>query len=54
MQLYGGGFQRAIGGPSTKADLDIPESVDLPTTQPMAPVSRLRDVDSIKRGKKKI
>ncbi|XP_008777742.2 sister chromatid cohesion protein SCC4 isoform X1 [Phoenix dactylifera] len=47
-------IKRAIAGPSTKADLDIPESIDLPTPPPAALSSRLRDIDSVKRGKKKI
>ncbi|XP_020111906.1 uncharacterized protein LOC109726609, partial [Ananas comosus] len=47
-------MKRAIAGPSTKVDLDIPESVGLPAPQPVASASRLRDMDSVRRGKRKI
>lgn len=48
-------IKRAIAGPSTKVDLDIPESVGLPTPPPAPSLSsRLRDPDSGRRGKRKI
>ncbi|XP_072979158.1 sister chromatid cohesion protein SCC4 [Typha angustifolia] len=47
-------IKRASAGPSTKVDLDIPESIGLPTPQPVGLSSRLREIDSARRGKKKI
>ncbi|XP_077239230.1 tetratricopeptide repeat (TPR)-like superfamily protein [Tasmannia lanceolata] len=53
-QLHELGIKRAIAGPSMKVDLDIPESVGLSTPSPAPSSSRLRDIDSSRRGKKKI
>ncbi|MQM18663.1 hypothetical protein Taro_051660 [Colocasia esculenta] len=51
-QPHGLDIKRAIAGPATKVDLDIPESVGLQTPAPS--LSRLRDSDSAKRGKRKL
>ncbi|KAK1271747.1 hypothetical protein QJS04_geneDACA022639 [Acorus gramineus] len=45
-------LKRATAGPS-KVDLDIPESIGLPN-QPPAPLSRLREVDYGRSGKRKL
>lgn len=47
-------IKKAISGPSAKVDLDIPESIGLPMPQPAALSSRLREIDSIRRGKMKM
>lgn len=47
--------RRAISGPSAKVDLDIPESVGVPLPQPAAMLSsKLREIDSVRRGKMKM
>lgn len=51
--LHGLDIKRAIAGTSSRADLDIPESVGLPTPS-AAKMSRLREPDSGRRGKRKI
>lgn len=53
--LYGLDMKRARAGPSTKVDLDIPESIGLPTPPPASSLAtRLRDSDPGKRGKRKL
>ncbi|XP_068648061.1 sister chromatid cohesion protein SCC4 [Aristolochia californica] len=47
-------IKRAIAGPSTRADLDIPESVGLFTPPPAPFLSRLSDFDSSRLGKRKV
>ncbi|XP_074575943.1 sister chromatid cohesion protein SCC4 [Curcuma longa] len=47
--------RRTISGPSAKVDLDIPESVGVPMPQPAAMLSsKLREIDSVRRGKMKM
>ncbi|KAL5974879.1 hypothetical protein ACLOJK_031552 [Asimina triloba] len=53
-QLHEIDMKRAIAGPSTKVNLDIPESVGLFTPPPTLTSARLRDIDANRRGKKKI
>uniref|UniRef100_A0A1D1Z995 MAU2 chromatid cohesion factor n=1 Tax=Anthurium amnicola TaxID=1678845 RepID=A0A1D1Z995_9ARAE len=50
-QPLGLDIKRAVAGPAMKVDLDIPESVGLQTPAPSS--SRLRDLDSSKRGRRK-
>lgn len=53
-QIPGLDIRRAVTGPSTKVDLDIPESIGLSKTPPLSISYRLRDSDSGKRGKRNI
>lgn len=53
-QLHENDIKRAIGGPSAKVDLDIPESIGLSTPSPALTSTRLYDIDSSRRGKKKL
>ncbi|KAJ0988952.1 hypothetical protein J5N97_007308 [Dioscorea zingiberensis] len=51
-QFHGHDIRRAAAGPSTKIDLDIPESIGLPMPPPLAMSSMLHDSDTGKRGKR--
>ncbi|KAF8397065.1 hypothetical protein HHK36_018703 [Tetracentron sinense] len=53
-QLHELDIKRAIAGPSMRVNLDIPESVGLSTPLPAPSSSRLVDIDTGRRGKKKI
>ncbi|XP_058075252.1 sister chromatid cohesion protein SCC4 isoform X2 [Magnolia sinica] len=53
-QLHELDIKRAVAGPSTKVNLDIPESVGLSTPSPALTSARLCDIDTGRRGKKKI
>ncbi|XXG76872.1 hypothetical protein AAC387_Pa08g1145 [Persea americana] len=53
-QLHENDIKRAIAGPSAKVDLDIPESIGLSTPSPALTSTRLYDIDSSRRGKKKL
>lgn len=46
--------KRAMEGQSMRVNLDIPESVGLSTPLPMHSSSKLVDLDTGKRGKRKI
>ncbi|KAF9591894.1 hypothetical protein IFM89_009502 [Coptis chinensis] len=46
-------MKHVSAGPSMRTDLDIPESIGL-TIQSTAPSSRLVDIDSVRRGKRKV
>ncbi|RWR86203.1 Cohesin loading factor [Cinnamomum micranthum f. kanehirae] len=50
-QLHEHDIKRAIGGPSAKVDLDIPESIGLSTPSPSLTSTRLYDIDSSRRVK---
>ncbi|KAK9115976.1 hypothetical protein Sjap_014923 [Stephania japonica] len=53
-QLHEVDIKRAIAGPSMKVNLDIPESIGLSTPSSAPTTSRLVDIDSGRRGKKKL
>ncbi|XP_015087324.1 sister chromatid cohesion protein SCC4-like [Solanum pennellii] len=52
-QLSETDIKRAISGPSMRVDLDIPESIGLSVTSPMASSSRLMDFDMGRLRKRK-
>jgi len=47
-------IKRTIAGPSMGVNLDIPESIGLSTPLPAPSSSKLVDLDSRRRGKRKI
>ena len=53
-QLHELDVKRAVAGPSMRVSLDIPESVGLLTPSPAPSSSRLVDLDTRRRGKRKI
>ncbi|OVA02200.1 Cohesin loading factor [Macleaya cordata] len=53
-QLHDIDIKRAIAGPSMGVNLDIPESIGLSAPLPAPSTSRLMDIDTGRRGKKKI
>lgn len=53
-QLHEHDIKRAIAGPSAKVDLDIPESIGLSTPSSVLTSTRLYDIDSSRRGKKRL
>lgn len=53
-QLHECDVKRDVGSSVMKINLDIPESVGLAASTPMFSSSRLIDLDSVRRGKRKI
>ncbi|RVW56518.1 Sister chromatid cohesion protein SCC4 [Vitis vinifera] len=53
-QLHELDIKRAVAGSSMRVSLDIPESVGLLTPSPAPSSSRLVDLDTGRRGKRKI